>query len=298
MTRLTDTTQAFYEPTFQPQGPDSRCIVHGIPLGWDSCTMYAGAMAVDSTTQGRIHPSGCTLRTRSGDTSGGTTLRQMADAVLSVTGIVVATYTGANVLTPERVAAYIRAGRKCVIQGNADAMIGTPFQSTAGAVNHAVMLNAVYGGTVSHPDRASVFDPAADGRPRPYHVDQGPSVWPWSLVLKFAANLRPAGTGPRLGPGKMYVAVFPDSEPHVKLRTGAIRTNPFPDRARAARDIGIYNAPSSASKRLYGIKDGTVVVGYQRIEGNSSWGSTWWTGNDDGTEWVPSGALKYLGGSS
>jgi hypothetical protein len=219
--------------------------------------------------------------------------------VLKLYGLSVATYTGPNVIPPSRVAHYVRAGRRVVIQGNTSALLGKSQQSTAGGVNHAVMINEVRGGTLDEPKEALVYDPAADGRKRSYHVDQGPSWWPWSLVKLFCSHLRPTGeTGARLGPGKVYAGVFPDSEPHVSLRTGAIRTNPFPDRARAARDIGIYSSPSSSSKRLYGIKNGTLIVGYQRTQGNSSWGSTWWTGNDDGSEWVPSGALKYLGGSS
>ncbi len=297
MTKLTDPTQTFHRPVFQPQGPDSRCVVNGVPLGWDSCTMYAGAMAVNGTRPD-YHPSGCTLRTRSGDTSGGTTLRQMADAVQSVVGMHVDTYTGANVLTPQRVARLVRAGRRCVIQGNADAMIGTVHQSTAGAVNHAVMVNEVRGGTLDEPSEALVYDPAADGRNRAYHVDQGPSWWPWWLVKRFCANLRPAGTGPRLGAGKVYVGVFPDSEPHVTLRAGAKRSTPFPDRTRAGKTkVGIYSAPNGL-RHLYSVDRGTLLVGYQYVDGTSAWGSNRWLGNDDGTEWVPIGALTHVGGST
>ncbi len=299
MTKLTVARQAFYRPHFQHQGPDDNCVIAGHLLGWDSCTCYSGAMAVDATTLGRLHPSGCTVRARTGDLSGGTTLRQMADAVQSLTGIFVTVYTGSNVISPERLAAYVRAGRKVVIQGNADAMIGTSFQSTAGPVNHAIELNSVYGGTtVGHPTSAEVFDPAADGRKRSYHVDQGPSLWPWSLVLKFCANLRPNGPGtPRLGSGKIYAGVFPDSEPHVKLRSGARKSSPFPDRTRANKaKVGIYSSPGGAFK--YSVPKDTLLVGYQYVEGPSAWGSTRWMGNDDGNEWVPVGALRLVGGST
>jgi hypothetical protein len=292
MTRLSDSTQTFNRPVFQPQGPDTRCIVNGIPLGWDSCTMYAGAMAVDGTTGHVIHPSGCTLRTRSGDTSGGTTLRQMADAVMTVTRISVQTYTGANVLTPQRVARNARAGRRQVIQGNADAMLGTSHQSTAGAVNHAVMLNEVRGGTLDEPAEALIYDPAADGRVRSYHVDQGPSWWPWSLVKKFCANLRPTGTGPRLGPGKVYVAVFPDSEPHIKLISGATKAIPFPDRTRAAdpNDPVTSVHRTSDGKVIYTVKNGSLLVLYQYKDGKGY--------NDDGTEWVLLSNLSHVGGTT
>ena len=300
MTKLTD-AQTFRRPTFQPQGPDTRCIVNGHALGWDSCTMYAGAMAVNGTDPTK-HPTGCTLRTRSGDVTGGTTLRQMADAVQSVAGMTVSTYTGSNVLTPQRVAALVRSGRRVVVQGNADAMIGTDFRSTAGAVNHAVMINQVLGGTLDEPTKALVYDPAADGRPRSYHVDQGPSWWPWSLVKTFCAHLRPTGeNGARLGPGKVYVGVFPDSEPHVTLRYGAKKSTPFPDRVKAAhptqKSAGVYSAPSGGT-RLYGVANGTLLVGYQVATGTPSWGSDQWLGNDDGTEWIAFGKIRYEGGTS
>lgn len=304
MTRLTDSTQTFNRAVFQPQGPDTNCKVtvgdRTYYLGWESCTMYAGAMAVDSTTGGRLRPSGCALRRRSGDTSGGTTLRQMADAVMSLYGMHVATYTGANVLTPQRVARYIRAGQKVVLQGNAAAMVGTKYQSTAGEVNHAVAVLDVRGGTLDEPTDALVYDPAADGRARAYRVDQGPTWWPWYMVRRFAAYLRPTGdTGARLGGGKMYVAVFPDSEPHVRLRTGAVKSTPFPDRTRAEEtEVNIRSAPSSLARKLYIVKKGTLLVGFQYVHGTPHEGSTLWMGNDDGTEWVHVKNLLYVGGKS
>lgn len=302
MTHLTDPTQSPYRPKFQQQGPDSNCMIDGHALGWDSCTAYSAAMALDSTTLGHYRPTGCQIRALTGDVTGGLTLRQVTDAIQSRYGIYVPIYTGANVITPEKLAAFIRAGRKVIIQGNADAMIGTPQQSTAGPVNHAVMVNSVWGGTtVGHPQYADVFDPAADGRQRSYHVDQGPSTWPWSLVLKFCANLRPNGPGtPRLGPGKVYAAVFPDSEPHVKLYAGARRSTPFPDRTKADKPtVWVHAVPRVGdTHRLYKVEKDRLLVGHQYVTGDSAWGSTTWLGNDDGTEWVPVGALRHVGGAT
>ncbi len=300
MTRLTETTQVFSRPRFQPQGPDSNCIIDGHYLGWDSCTCYAGAMAVDATTAGKQRPSGCAVRRATGDVSGGTMLRQVADAVMKLNGIFVEVHTGSNVLTPQRVAALVRAGRRVVIQGNADAMLGTTYQSTAGPVNHAVMVNEVRGGTVSEPDYALVYDPAADGRKRSYHVDLGPTWWPWSMVKKFCANLRPAGDGtPRLGSGKVYVGVFPDSEPHVILATNASKAKPFPDRVRADEaTVRIRAGRTNTSKVLYTVSDGRLLVLYQYARGDSHEGSTLWGGNDDGTEWVHTKNIRHLGGST
>lgn len=304
MTKLTDPTQSFNRPQFQQQGPDSNCKVtvddRTYYLGWDSCTMYAGAMAVDATTGGRLRPSGCALRRKSGDVSGGTTMRQMADAVMGLYGMYVEVHTGANVLTPQRVARNARAGRRQLIQINADAMLGTKFQSTAGAVNHAVMLNEVRGGTLDEPDEALIYDPAADGRQRTYHVDQGPSWWPWSLVKKACANLRPSGpAGARLGPGKVYVGVFPDSEPHVTLAAGAVKSKPFPDRTRAEEEgTRIRSEPYTNAKVLYRVKKGTLLVGHQYVRGDEHEGSTLWLANDDHTEFVHTKNLEHLGGST
>jgi hypothetical protein len=301
MTKLTDPTQAFNRPTFQPQGPDDRCTINGKALGWSSCTSYAFAMAQDATTGGKQRPSGCAVRRATGDTTGGTTLRQNADALMKLYGVSVATYTGANVISPVTLATFIRSGRRVVVQINADAMLGTKFQSTAGAVNHAIMLNEVRGGTVSHPSECLVYDSAADGRKRSYHVDQGPSWWPWSLVLKACANLRPNGPGTaRLGPGKVYAGVFADSEPHVRLVPGAVRAKPFPDRARADEPtVAIhFNRTKGGASTIYTVKEGALLTIWQYAEGPEHEGSTRWGGNDNGHEWVHLANLRQVGGTT
>lgn len=301
MTRLTSTGQVFHRPQFQPQGPDDRCIINGHPLGWSSCTSYAFAMALDGTTGGKMRPSGCAVRRATGDITGGTTLRQNADAVMRLYGVFVATYTGANVLSPARVATLVRAGHRVVIQGDAEAMIGTPQQSTAGPVAHAIDLNEVRGGTVSKPDEYLVYDSAADGRQRSYHVDQGPSWWPRARVEKFAAMLRPNGPGTaRLGPGKVYAAVFPDSEPHVSLVAGGQKATPFPDRARADEPtVWVHsNRKKGAASHLYGVEEGRLLCLWQYARGDEHEGSNWWGGNDEGTEWVHLANLRHVKGST
>ncbi len=298
MTRL-DEAQTFYRPTYQHQGPDTNCTVtvngHTYLLGWDSCTCYAGAMGEDGTTGGQYVPTGCLVRKRTGDVSGGTTLRQVADALMSLHGTYVATYTGSNVLSPGRVAQYLRAGQRVIVQGGAGAMVGTPYQSTAGEVNHAVLINEVRGGTSTNPSEALVYDPAADGRKRSYHVDQGPSWWPWPLVEKFAAYLRPAGDGTaRLGPGKVYAGVFPDTEPHVTLVKGATKAHPFPDRVRAADPndptTAIHSSRGGVSTVSRHVPNGTLLRLYQY--------SGPWGGNDDGTEWVLLSNTSHVGGAT
>ena len=300
MTKLTDATQTFVRPRYQGEGPSESCIINGHALGWTNCTPASFAMAVEASTNLQKRSDPCTIRRATGDVSGGTTLRQCADAVNKLYGITVATYTGANVLTPQRVARLVRAGHRVVVQGNTSALIGKPQQSTQGGVNHAVMVNEVRGGTLDEPAEALVYDPAADGRKRSYHVDQGPSWWPWSLVKTFCAHLRPTGeTGARLGPGKVYVGVFPDSEPHVTLRFGGRKTSPqFPDRTRTLdANVRVHSAPrSSDATVIYTVpKIGTLLVGFQYAEGDEFRGDRTWLGNDTGTEWVHVKRLKWVG---
>src|SRR6187551_2986686 len=129
MTRLTDSTQTFVRPNYQGEGPATSCIINGIALGWTNCTPASFAMAVEATSNLQKRATPCEIRRATGDTSGGTTLRQCADAVNKLYGITVSTYTGANVLSPQRVARNARAGRRQVVQGNTSALIGKPQQS-------------------------------------------------------------------------------------------------------------------------------------------------------------------------
>jgi hypothetical protein len=294
MTAL-DGVQHPYRPQFQQQGPDSNCriLANGVMhnLGWDSCTAYSMAMMIDRLTAGRRRPSGCAVRrdTNPLDTSGGLTLNQVAAVARNDYGLAISVYVGSGVVSPQYLARQIRAGRPAVVQGNAAAMLGTRFRSTDGDVNHAVYVNEVRGGTLDEPSEALVYDPAADARRA--GIDQGPSWWPWSMVKKFASYLRPAGEGmPRLGPGKVYCAIGPDTEPHVSLITGAKQAHPFPDRVRAASAPTVIHRHPSSGNILRSVPKGTLLRLYQYSGG--------WGGNDDGTEWVFLANTSHVGGAT
>ncbi len=98
-------------PVFQRQGPAANCKISGKELGWESCTAYSMAMGIDAFTGGRHRPSGCKIREATGDTVGGLTLRQVADAAQSRYGIRVAVRSGGTTIAPEKAARLIRAGR-------------------------------------------------------------------------------------------------------------------------------------------------------------------------------------------
>lgn len=295
-----------YRPAVQHQGPDTRCVIHGVALGWESCTCYSTAMMVDRSTLGKQRPTGCTVRSLivPADLVGGTTLRQNADAVHRL-GVHVDVFAGSGVARSAYTIAEVRKGRGAVLQGNTAALLRTRWRSTEGPVNHAVALNEITGGSDPHDWEGLVYDPAADGRKRSYHVDVSASWWPGELVLAFAAALRPWGDGDprRLGPGWQYVSLFPDTEPHVILRPGAKRTAPFPDRTRAdapkGKLVNVRSGPSIGNNIVGHLKDGELFVAYQVTDkGESFRGSTRWYGDQKGTRWVHSKRLTHEGGST
>lgn len=209
-----------YRPAFQPQLPASRCIINGKPLGGLSCSAYGMAMQIDRSTLGKERPSGCEVRRRTGDTTGGLTLPQVAGAALSY-GVNISVRTGSNVGRPTLAAAVLRGEGSLTVQIGTKPLLSTPQRATATAINHLVFVNEGRGwndnGT---PDEVLVYDPAADGRDRPYHVDEGPSWWPWSLLLSAAAALEPWGEGDprgRLGFGKLYMGIGPSTQPEDDL---------------------------------------------------------------------------------
>lgn len=298
MTRLTAVQHPIH-PDFQQQGPACNCQIDGKCLGWYSCSAYGMAHLIDRVTMHLKQPSGCAVRRLTGDTVGGLTLPQVAYVAEHHFGIPMDVYVGANIVPASFVARQIRAGRPCVAQGDAIAFVGTEAQSTGGAVAHLVMFNEVRGGTLDEPGEVLMYDSAADGERHGWGVaDQSPTWISWKLAKKFMASLRPNGPGtPMVGSKGCYVGFGPDTEPHVRLRAGARRARPFPDRARAKIDgVRVHSSPSSSSKTLYRLEEGELIRGYQVAIGTSFQGSLEWLGNDDGTEWVHSKRLDHYGG--
>lgn len=211
-------------PLHQDQGPADRCVIDGKNLGWLSCTAYAAAMALDAATCGRIRVTGCTIRWKTGDTTGGLMLSQV-EKVIEGYGIPVRRKTGSDYADAKYLANRLAVHHPSILQGNAGALIDTIHQSTAGYVNHAVALSgeAQQWRTVNglyRPDYVLVDDPAADGR---LDFAQGPQWWPWGTVLRFAGALRPWGDadGRTLGYGRAWAAFLVPSKPEFLVRVEA-----------------------------------------------------------------------------
>jgi hypothetical protein len=320
---------AMPRPKFQKQGPASHCIIKKKHLGWKSCTAYAMAMGIDAATDGTRRPSGARVRKLTGDTEGGLKLGQVAEVAHEHYDVRVAVRTGWNTIAPEKAARLARSGRGFVLQGNTEALIGTKSQTTLGPTNHAVWVNEVKGGTDDKPEKALVYDPAADGRVRNgIKFADGPRWWPWDRVLEFAADLRPNGDGgKRLGPGKLYAGFVPRRPkappgatpapigpmggeldgPLATFRDGAKPTKPFPDRVRAnvakGHRVNVRERPDRLQKGdiVDRIPDGTLFVAYQVITNGAkppgSKSGTWY-GNRHGTEWIHESGLRRIGGST
>ena len=205
------------------EGPVGSCVIDGRELSWTNCTPASFAMAINRSTRGRIRLTACSVRDKTGDVSGGTTLDQNAYVSQQLYGLPTDVHNGNNVATPHWLAIQNQAGRGEVWQGNAGALVGTKYRSTRGRVNHAIFVNEMVGGTLGAPQWVLVYDPAADGRRAAWGTAaKSPQWWPWSLLLKFAAELQPASSSGgtttshsddwKLGPGRVYTAVFPDTE--------------------------------------------------------------------------------------
>lgn len=294
-------------PHWQGQGPAENCVVNGKALGWLSCTTYGGAMGEERATRGKRRPSGCSIRAATGDTSGGVTWPQL-ERVLGAHGVDVELHVGRRVCSPEYAADQLHAHRSFGLQGSTGALLGHAEQSTNGPVNHFVHVNHGRGWKKVNghwrPSHAYVYDSAADGRRM---MAQGPQWWPWERVLAFGAALEPNGEGTGdIGPGKLYAgfydAVLP-TDPGLKLRAGAVKTKPYPDRTRVHVTAGslarVMSAPTYSSTIRRRLPRGALFVAYQRItNGQLFEGSRVWFGNKTNTEWMPAARLSHEGGST
>jgi len=282
-------------PKFLEEGPPHPCVINGHDLKWTQCTVLSTCMLIDRSTLGKTRPDPCNFRRQTGDSSGGTTLLQNRTVAENVYHVPMEPHTGGNVCTPYYLGYQLFLGRGVVIQGNTSA-IGK------GNVNHAVLGNSGQGyqkvGTteqISSPAGLWVFDPWSKGL----------AWWPWDKVKAFMAALHPWGENdPRtLGPGKAYAMFGPDTEPHVHLFGGAVRTTPFPDQQQvkspvAGKKVNVRTGPSTDYPVAQTLASGSKWTSFQRTDkGKSLNGDSRWWGNHDGNRWIHNSGLIGRGGA-
>lgn len=268
-----------------------------------NCTCACAAMAADRNTIGQRRYTAATIRGLTGDTSGGTTLRQV-DAALAKVGL------NLDVRTPMPVSTFdasLRDGRGAILQGSSRATKGSRYQaSETFAGNHAWWVNEGRGWRIVNgfwtPTDYLVFDPLGDGR-RPAIV-KSPFWLPRSYLLTFARLLDVDGNGNLLGPGRVFAALSKDTEPHFHPHYGGRATSPFPDRTRATAPKGkTVNVRTSPNHHLDNViaqlEDDEVFTAYQKTtEGSEFNGSRVWYGDHQGSRWVHEARLTHEGGST
>lgn len=249
-----------------------------------NCTCACGAMAIDRSTLGAKRTNGAAVRLTTGDTTGGTRLAQVDDALNA----------GWNVnldvefaLSFETFMDRIKAGQGAILQGWEAVIRDTKWSAspTFGG-NHAWFVNDHNG------DGFLVYNPLADGRRA--GIAKSPYRIPKVVVREWAGKLNIAKVGDPykpLGIGKVYAAFTRDTEPHVHLHSRASRTTPFPDRTRFAEDnVPVFRDPNSDSKVVDRQDSGVLFVAFQQTQH--------YLGDHNGTKWVRKRQMNYVGGET
>ena len=223
---------AAVRPVFQKQGPASNCVIKHRKLGWKSCTAYAMAMGMNSATAGRRRPTGCKIRTLTGDLDEGITLSQVAAIAEATFHVRMTVRTGRQATTPKFAARAANGGRGFVLQGNTGALPPRLRAGGATPCNHAVSVDEVRGGRSTW--RGCNLD-TAGARP-----GRRPGGGSGTVSSRSLAHSQLDKAGRRLGRGRMYAGFTPrrptqpvalDDGPTFLF--GAVKTNPFPDQVRA-----------------------------------------------------------------
>jgi hypothetical protein len=263
-----------------------------------NCTMASAAMAairhkVGSNPPGTAlwYPKPWSLRALTGDTSGGTTLGQ-ADTVLN-------RYYGIDLIvigndTWDHFREKLRAGCGAILQISYSQIYNTKWSgSPTFKGNHAVYVNEVRRNYKLDRWEYLVYDPLCDGRRS--GVDQAPSWIPESVLKRAAGYLYISPSWGRAGVGRCWAAYTRDTEPAIRLVSGAKRY-PYGPRTFYARVDGV-----KVRNHTY-VGDGSDIVKRldkgQRFEvaqmkaGEEVNGSVRWYGNYNGTQWVNATALR------
>lgn len=181
-----------------------------------NCTCAVGAMALDRTTLGGKRSTGAVIRQATGDTKGGTTQRQVADAIFNKWSVMLQVNTPFPI---DQAWKYLDEGQGIMLAGQASATRGTKWQADENfGGNHQWFdnerrKNSQVAGGYEH----LIFDPLADGR-RP-GIAKSPFWIPEAYVHQFTSRLNvaanPASNYVALGLNQVYAAFTRDTEPYL-----------------------------------------------------------------------------------
>jgi hypothetical protein len=188
----------------------------GTAFGGSNCTCWSAGKAADDDSCGAKKPSSATVRLWTGDTSGGTNLNEVDDALRTHLGIDLDTryrYPWADFVRR------VNGGASAILQGWYEPIRVTRFRgSETFGGNHAILVTP---GLVA-------MDPLADGRRTGIYKYHG-EAYPAALLKAFAGQLNiGAGRYVPLGAGLVYAAFSRDNEPNYSVSIGNGKPNyPF-----------------------------------------------------------------------
>jgi hypothetical protein len=171
-----------------------------------NCTCWSASRAANDDSCGAHKPSASSVRIWTGDTSGGTNLAQVDDALRVHVGIDLDTryrYPWSEFVRR------VNGGASAILQGWYSPIRDSRFgaSETFGG-NHAMLVTP----------RLVAMDPLADGRRTGIYKYHG-EAYPATLLRTFAARLNiGSGRYVPLGDGLVYASFTRDNEPDYRLR--------------------------------------------------------------------------------
>lgn len=233
------------------------------------------------------YPTPKYIRSKMGDTSGGTNLAQNDYIFNRLYGI---NFDVRYRMLWNSFRAEIARGRGAVLQGRYYAFHGTKFAASSTFTgNHAVYINEVRYNSTAKRNEFLMYDPLADGRQNYY---KGPIWIPEALLKKFAGQLiLNERTDTILGYGLTYAMFTRDTEPSLALKYGGTAySKTFYAKVAGAR---IRATPSTTAKVVRQLALNAPFAARQRTTtGALVSGSRVWYGDATGTQWMHSSVLK------
>lgn len=97
-----------------------------------------------------------------------------------------------------------------------------------------------------------------------------------------------------------YLLALVSKPGHVHLAPGAVRSDPFPDRTRAAfTPTAIHDRRTTgAGSTVANLEVGELWVAYQYAEGEEYKGDRTWAGDHHGARWIHIKRLRHVGGTT